>query len=111
MKKLSLILAMLLCSASIFAADPTPPPADPGMMDGKMWCQKHHVSPKDCKAQMEKWKNATPAEKQAMMKDRWSKMSPEERKMAMDRMTMMFNSMDADSQKAAMAMMKNSMSN
>lgn len=112
MKKLSLIVAMLICGTSVFAATSTTS-SDPGMgMDqGKMWCQKHNVSPQDCKAQMAKWKNATPAEKEVMMKDHWGKMTPDEKKMAMNHMTMMFNSMDADSQKAVMAMMKSSMSN
>ncbi|MCD6045679.1 MAG: hypothetical protein K0R48_842 [Gammaproteobacteria bacterium] len=109
MKKISLILTILFCSASVFAATSTMSP-DPDMMGpGAAYCQNHHMPPKECKAQMEKFKNATPDEKMAMMKDRWSKMTPEERKMAMDRMVMKFKTMDADSQKATMQMMQDSM--
>lgn len=109
MKKISLILTMLLCSASVFAATSTMSP-DPDMMGpGKAYCQKNNMSPKDCKAQMEKWKNATPDEKMAMMKERWSKMTPEEKKMAMNHMVMKFKTMDADSQKATMQMMQDNM--
>ena len=109
MKKLSLIVALLICGTSVFAATSTMSP-DPDMMGpGKAYCQQNNMSPKDCKAQMEKFKNATPDEKMAMMKERWSKMTPEEKKMAMDRMAMQFKTMDADSQKAAMQMMQDNM--
>ncbi len=110
MKKLSLIVALLICGTSVFAATSTMA-SDPSMMmdSGKGWCQKNNVAPKDCKAEMDKWKNATPDQKMAMMKEHWGKMTPEEKKMAMNRMVMKFKSMDADSQKSAMKMMNDGM--
>ena len=107
MKKLSLILTMLFCATSIFAATATMDQNSDMMGPGKTFCEKHNVSAKDCKADMEKWKKATPDEKMAMMKDHWTKMTPDEKKMAMDHMMMKYNAMDPDSQKAMMQMMMN----
>lgn len=108
MKKISLILAMLICGTSVFAATSTMS-SDDSMGPGKAWCEKHSVSPKDCKAEMEKWKNATPDQRMTMMKEQWGKMTPEEKKMAMNRMVMKFKTMDPDSQKAALQMMQDNM--
>ncbi len=119
MKKLSLILTMLFCATSVFAATTTTTTStssnpsnmtmdhDTMMEHGKAYCESHHMSSKDCKADMEKWKNATPDQKVAMMKERWGKMTPDEKKAAMDRMMMKYNAMDADSQKAMIQMMMN----
>ncbi len=110
MKKLSLILTMLICATSVFAATATTDQNSDMMGPGKAYCEKHNISAKDCKAEAAKWKNATPDEKMAMMKDHWTKMTPDEKKMAMDHMMMKYNAMDADSQKAMMQMMQNGMS-
>lgn len=107
MKKLSLILTMLMFGTSVFAATAAMDQNSDMMGPGKSYCEKHGMSPKDCKAEMEKWKNATPDQKMAIMKDHWTKMTPDEKKMAMDHMMMSYNAMDADSQKAMMQMMMN----
>jgi hypothetical protein len=107
MKKLSLILTMLMFGTSVFAASAAMTPDSDMMGPGKAFCEKHSMTPSDCKAEMAKWKNATPDQKMAMMKDHWTKMTPDEKKMAMDRMVLRYNAMDADSQKALMQMMQN----
>jgi hypothetical protein len=111
MKKLSLIVALLICGTSVFAATSTMSSDSDMMGPGKAYCENNHMSSKDCKAEMDKWKNATPDQKMAMMKEHWSKMTPDQRQMAMNRMVMKFKSMDADSQKSMMKMMKDSMDN
>ncbi len=121
MKKISLILTMLICTTSVFAATSTTSsstPSNPSNMTmdhdlemdhGKGYCESHHISPKDCKADMEKWKNATPDQRMAMMKERWSKMTADQKKVAMDRMITKFKAMDLDSQKAELQALQDSM--